>query len=660
MKRSGRRVATPEWVGAAPGRDGYKTLHVGETGPAGKQGSGDGGAAGGALARLPRAIGQSFSGFWRGLELRTRQGLAFALAALAALLLFFFVVVPALPCSLPGGDECAPDDEAAELVPGDALAYVHANLDPETEQHAFAAGVAERLPAVTQQLGERLLAQVPGPDGAPPDFEEDVRPWFGGEAAIALIPAGGSAAEQVQLLEVADEKGARKFAESTAAGNAQTEDYQGVEIQRDDRGLASAQVGGFLAIGTASGVRAVIDVDTDAGETRSLAESGDAQDVAELLPEHRVAEAYLSEDGVEELVGGGALASLEAFVNADAAQAAGVALVAGEEDLELAVRSVLDPERTEAQPGFFDAFPSFEPALTSELDPGVLAYVGIGDPSSAVKNLLAQADAEAPDIAAGFDQLNESLRDLGKVNVERDLLPALGGEAAFVLGLREGDEGGGVEPNGGEAVPGLPGEDTQTLGAELDRPYVEMVADDVDEDAARDAMARLQGPIAEAFEPQGEKGQAPTFERVELDGVEAQGVSLSPTVDLTYAVFDSLLAIATDPAGVEELAAGDGGLDESEKFELATDELAEEPALLAYFNLTDLVTLGEREGLAEDSAYATFAAEFGRLEALGLTVEQSDSEFATDVRLLVGEGAEDPQGAGSEPGQGTGESATGE
>ena len=42
------------------------------------------------------------------------------------------VAVPNLPCQAPGGDECAPPDDAIELVPGDSLAYLHADTDPDT------------------------------------------------------------------------------------------------------------------------------------------------------------------------------------------------------------------------------------------------------------------------------------------------------------------------------------------------------------------------------------------------------------------------------------------------------------------------------------------------------------------------------------------------
>ena len=69
-----------------------------------------------------------------------------ALGAVAALTLVWLVAVPALPCEAPGGDTCPPADDAIQLVPQDALAYVHLNVDRDTEQYEDAAKVSERFP----------------------------------------------------------------------------------------------------------------------------------------------------------------------------------------------------------------------------------------------------------------------------------------------------------------------------------------------------------------------------------------------------------------------------------------------------------------------------------------------------------------------------------
>jgi hypothetical protein len=586
---------------------------------AGAAGSGALGRAWGWTADRARGAGGAISGRWAGLSIHARRRLVAGLGLLAVIVLLAVFAVPNLPCQAPGGESCPPADDAEELVPADALAYAHANLDPETEQFELATAIAGRVPVFGNQVAARALALLPGSGTGPLEFERDVRPWFGGEAAIVVI-AGAGRPEQVELLEVSSPAGATEFAGSIAAGVPETESYQGVELEIDGRGLATAQLEGFLAIGRRDGVRAVIDAATGAGETGTLAADEEATEVRDQLPEHRLAEVYLSADGAERLIADdeGTVGSLSPLIEPAATTGAAVGLAATEDGLELAVRSALDPQRAEASPGFFAAFPEFEPRLPERLAADSLGYLGMGEPGTTVQALLSQASARAPGIAAGFEDLVESLRREGNVDIERQLLEAFGGEAAFALAR---------QPTEAEAA------------AEL--PFLEFVADEVDEQAAREALAALQGPLAEAVSP-GSDLQAPVFGEQSIDDVQARSLRLSPTVELTYAVFDGLAAIATDPAGIEQLVAGEGGLDEAELYDRATEGFDEQVSLRAFFDLAALVDLGEQLGLAEDPVYATFAGEFRRLEALALEVTSDDELLATDARLLVSES--EPEG----------------
>ncbi|MGH2952939.1 MAG: DUF3352 domain-containing protein [Solirubrobacterales bacterium] len=574
------------------------------------------GGLGARLLAIPRAIGRGADAFWTSLPLVARRRLVAALGAALALALFLALAVPNLPCQLPGGDSCPPPDDAEELVPADALLYAHVNLDPDTEQAEDAADVAAAIPIFTQQVAIRALRVVPGPEGAPPGFERDIEPWFGGEAALAIVPGAGRQTAQVALLEVADADRARQYANEIAAGRTLPSDHRGIELTVDQGGLATAQVGGFLAIGPPAALRAVIDTETGAEAAESLVDDSAAEAAREELPDHRLAEAYVSEEGIAELIepAEGLLGTLTTFLAPGATRGAAVALSAGEGELELSARSVLDEERARARPGFFAAFPPFEPELPERLEQGTLAYVGIAEPARTIRALLAQASAQAPGIAAGFEDLVESLRRRGEIDVERELLPALGGEAAFAL-----------EPGRGGGAGATPTQ--QPL------PYLGFLADGVDEERARRALAVLQAPIAESIDPQ---LQAPVFGERDIDGVEARTLRVSPVIELSYAVFEGLAAVATHPLGIERLVSGDGGLDEAGRFREATDDLGEdETSLLGFFDLGQVVALGERLGLAEDPVYATFAAEFRRLDALGLAVESASDLLSTDARLLV-------------------------
>jgi hypothetical protein len=587
-----------------------------------------------AAGRVPGAVGREVSESWLRLSIYTRRRVVAALGLVAVIALIAFVAVPALPCQAPGGDSCPPADDAIHLVPADAIAYLHVNVDPDTDQFEAGQKVAARLPRLTQQAIGGLLADLPGPNGGPPDFSRDVRPWFGGEAAIALVPRGATTAEEIQLLEAADQDGARKFAEQVVSGKPHTSTYRDVDVEVDRRGLATAIVDGFLAVGRESGVRDVIDVQAGAKGTGSLDHSPAARAARDALPDERLADAYLSEDGIARFVSSSRapLGSLAAVVDPGASRGVAAALVATDDGLEAEVRSLLDPARAKAHPGFFSAFPAFAPELPGALQPATLAYLGIGAPGKTLQSLLEQAAAAQPGLAAAVGGVVHQVRKLGNVNLERDLLPSLGGEAAFALEPSPA-RGAGAEPKhgGGEAAgrTALPG---------FESPFLEFVGAAANTGRASKALARLEGPIAKALRPS-RTHQAPVFGEHQVGETKAQSLRLSPTVNLTYAIVNSLLVIATDPAGVEDVVAGKGGLSGVDSFDQATDGLPGTVSLLGYLNLQDLVALGEAAGLAEDPAYATFASEVRSLHALGLAVQASPEELSTDARLVVGEPA---------------------
>ena len=600
-----------------------------------------------AVAGLIRAIGSGAAGFWRALSVVARRRLLAAIVAAAAALALIEFAVPALPCQFPAGDRCPPADDAAEIVPADSLAYIHLNLDPETEQYENLAALAARVPLFSQQIATRGLVLVPGPAGGAPDFARDIDPWFAGEAAVSVLGEPGAAAEQVLLLEVEDKEGVDEYAESVSAGSAATEEYRGVEITSDQRDLATARIEDFLVIGSVDGLRAIIDTATGAEGAAPLAEDEVAERVRDELPDHRFLEAWVSTAGATEIVGGdrGTLGSLAPLISPGTTSGAAVSVSAGTESLELAVRSALDPEREKSSPGFFAAFPSFEPELPEKLSAESLAYLGVGEPRKAVSALLDQAVAQAPGIASGFADLVEQLRSRGDVDIEKQLLPALGDEAAVAVGPAapavpaadpaapgsEAEEAGGTSgiPGGTSGIPG------ETLGI----PFLEFVADGVDEDPARRALAALLGAVADEVDSGGLG--APQFEDVEVAGVEARSLRLTPAVELTFAVFDGLVALATSPAGIAQLADPKDGLDGNEDYERATEDFPDQVSLLAFFDLRALIAEGFEIGLAQVPAFNTFADDFRRLEALGLAITTEDDLLSTDARLLLGESGDE-------------------
>jgi hypothetical protein len=569
--------------------------------------------------RLPVELGRSGWDWWLSLSIYTRRRFTAVVGLLAVVGLIWLVATQALPCGAPGGGSCPPSDQAIRLVPDDALAYAHVSLDRDGDQFAAAQEVVSRVPTLAQQVIGRVESRLPGAPGAPLDFDQEVAPWFDGERALAILPAGGRAAEAVELFGVGDQAGAHRYADSIATGRPRSVDDQGTELQVDGRGLATAIVGGFLAVGTRNGVGAVIDAYRGKDGAGSLAADSTADAARDALPGERLADAYLSRRGIARLVAdpGSALEPFAPLIGPGASEGVAAALVAIDDGLGVDVRSILDPGRAPAHARLLSDLPSFEPSLPASLPADSLGYLGIGDPGETIGSLLTRARASEPGLAAAVGELTNSLGGLGDLDLERELGPVLGDEGA--LALEPSGHGGSGAP-----VPVL-------------------VGSGIDESRAAEALARLQRPgtLGSGADPDGRTRR--------IGDVTAHSIRISPTVELTYAVVGEALVIATDPAGVRAVIEASSGLAGSDGFRTATAGLPRDVSMLGYLNLGDLIALAERAGLARNPAYATFAPEIRRLEALGFAIQGTTHQLATDLRLVV---AEDAAVAGTTPQRG--------
>ena len=104
-----------------------------------------------------------------------------------ALIVAAVIVVYFLIRSVASGDETK--DEAIALVPGDAYAYLHINVDSNSEQFDAAASLASRLPQLAEAANQGLgglfgIETSAGLEGA-------LAPWLGDEAAFALARGRG-------------------------------------------------------------------------------------------------------------------------------------------------------------------------------------------------------------------------------------------------------------------------------------------------------------------------------------------------------------------------------------------------------------------------------------------------------------------------------------
>jgi hypothetical protein len=113
-------------------------------------------------------------------------------------------------------------------------------------------------------------------------------------------------------------------------------------------------------------------------------------------------------------------------------------------------------------------------------------------------------------------------------------------------------------------------------------------------------------------------------------------VQVSPTVDLSYAVFDGKLVISTQPAGIEQARDGGDDLAGTEAFEKATDGLPDSVSALVFLNLEELLGLPPlKESFAVNPLYASLSQDISRIGSLGIAVRGSEEQLRSDVFLAI-------------------------
>jgi hypothetical protein len=527
-------------------------------------------AAARAFARGVAAVAQAVADRWFLLDVYMRRRLTILAAIAAAVLVIALVAVPALPCRFPGGDRCPQADHAIELVPADALAYVHVDIDSSNDQYRAAAALADRLPKISGQLTGRLEAGLAATKAAGLAPGEKPARWLGGEAAVAVMFAGGELTT-TELLAVENPNAAEAFARSLGT-RGKTESYRGIDVRSGSK-ASTAILNGFLVAGPTAAVRRVIDVGTGVADTPPLAGDPAADEARAGLPNPRFADAYLSADGVRGLVSGrrAPLAAFAPLLAPGASRGATVAAVASGGTLELSAQSLLDRASAKRDEGVLAMLPAFSPTLAAELPAGSLAYFGVGHPARGLRGAL----KGTPGILGPLAGLLGGIGPADLTVLARRLLPALGPEAALA-----------VEPP------------SVTAGVATTPPQLQIVASGVDAKAAKRALAT---------------------------------VDPRPPSDLS----GGRLLIAGDPKALAALKDPKEALDASPLFGQATDGLPSMPSFEAYLDLSGLVPLFETAGLAENPAYASFAGEIRRLQALGVAVESAPHELTTNLRLVV-------------------------
>ena len=542
--------------------------------------------------------------FWWSKRTRGQRIQIFSVLGVVLLYLIVkFLPVPGVPCEISAAKECAPSNDTIAYVPHDADLYVHVTVNSDSHQTELAGDLRGRLPNFTALLQSDTSA-LAAPGGRPVDLTHEVLPWAKDDLALVGVPGPKGVTAESYVVGIGNQAKANQFLASLSpGGKSKQTKIGGATMTVYANNFATASSGDQLLFGNLAAVRAALLA--KAGQAPRL--EGSPQDAArEDLPSVRIAELYLSRAGIERFLAGraGTATQLGTFVDYGASTGMAMSARIRDDGVEVNLVSDLDPKLEQRSPTVFADLPTFSPGLADEASPDALGYVGVGDLGPALNKALATAGASAQGLAGSLRRLARNLQKQAGVDPLKDLLPALGGQAALV-----------AEPTGGV-------------------PYASLIVDGVDEKKATDAIASLQKPILTSLAGGG-RPQVPSFQSKEIDGVTVHSVQVSPNVNLSYSVFDGKLVISTQPDGIAQVRDSGGNLAGSGAWSSATDHLPDDVSALVFLNLDEVLGLAQQAGLAEDPVYASLSEDISHVQSLGLAVRGSDEELRSELFLAI-------------------------
>ncbi len=515
------------------------------------------------------------------------------LAAVAAVILVVLVVLIAGS----GGQAATPPATgAASVVPSDALAYVHLSTDQSRPGVRSALALAGSFPGYSR-LREELIAGLgaTGPTIAA-DFDSDVRPWLGKEAALALLETSTVTPEDLIVIGVRNRRAAAHFLASLPTDGSTS--YEGTTITGHPRADDTAFVGNYMVLGHSSAVRAAIDV--AAGHAPSLSEDPVYRRATTSEPAGRALDAYISGTGVTRLLAPrhGLVGAITALIYQPTLQGVAIALTPASGGLQVFVRRVLNPELAGA------GSVSFAPSLPASVPAGAGLFLDATELNKILPRVL---------VTIGIGgRIPELLKRLGRaltaegINVRQDIVPLFQRESAVVI-----SEHGAV-------------------------PVVTLIAHTPDPNQTRTVFAQLEVPLERLLASTGiAAGQVSVFNQVTVAGIAAHQLVLAPGLQLDYAVFDGDLVLATSLDGIAAVAHHATPILDEPAYGATLGDRPSRVTSLLFLDLNQLLSLGEQTGLMTGARFRALKPDLERVHAIGLDSTSGEAETTAELFLQI-------------------------
>jgi hypothetical protein len=117
--------------------------------------------------------------------------------------------------------------------------------------------------------------------------------------------------------------------------------------------------------------------------------------------------------------------------------------------------------------------------------------------------------------------------------------------------------------------------------------------------------------------------------------VEAVTLSVSPSLELTYAAFDDKLVVSTSPEGVRQLRGRGRSLADNPSFAPGLRDFLERPSSVVFLDLRRLTALAERAGLGETPDYRAIRQDVTRVGAVSAVSAGERTAQTAEIFLEV-------------------------
>jgi len=483
-----------------------------------------------------------------------------------------------------GGSAPAPPDRAAALVPKGALVYLNLGTDRGSGHWKRTAEAMRKLPLLGQ-LRDALFGGTATSALGRLRLERDVERWLGNEAAYATLPGKE---QSLLVLRVRDQKEARS-AIDTAAGASAPATYHGVLLRQLGGGSVAGLAGGWALIGAPDAVHSAIDLRSN--RAGSLASDKTYGELTRGLPRERVLNGWLSGSWLT------AHLATPAKVIAGAARVPGIqsAAVSFGDDgkrLRFALRARPAPGPSAGsgctgEAGASDAVFSRAPARPA-------LFLGLGGAECILRQVMS---APSSVLGRGLQAFAARAQKAG-VNVDRELLPLLGGDSALTVS---------------------PG------------PTITLDAGDVPAQEGMNVLGRLQPALIDMLQPE-RSGSAPGFSARRVNGVTALTADLTAGLQLSYAATAGHLVVSTALSGIGQAGKGPH-LDQSKDFKLVLGDHPKAPSAVLFLDLQKLLALADEAGLGSNPTYAAVRDDLGKIGAAGAVLSREGNVIDAELRL---------------------------